>query len=141
MLLREQAMRCPHCSCNTAREVHLIASSDSLLRQSGKTGNGFISGISCLCGYWREPDFVAVMPDIPPKDAIPNQGAHPAEKTATYYIMLQFYDSIVAQLAQGASWYAVAKLLTQAGHRCKQSTLQKHFLLEQGKRCGDEKAT
>lgn len=58
---------------------------------------------------------------------------------ATQNIAVRFFDSIASQRKAGASFETIARLLTLAGHRCGDKTLQKYFLLEQAKRCGDEK--
>ncbi|MEI7815570.1 MAG: hypothetical protein WCI45_00135 [Desulfuromonadales bacterium] len=100
-----------------------------------------ISGVTCWkCGFWRDADIVPVVCGVPPRVDVSKRDYDPAEKTAVYHIVVKFFDSIAAQRGKGISWYTVAKLLTQSGHRCQEKTLQKYFLLEQGKRCGDEKA-
>lgn len=133
-------MSCPKCGTRL-REEHTFSGSSGLLRQSGGSATNMVSGFTCWkCGYWRDADVVPVVCGVPPKAGEPRREYDPVEKTATYHIVVKFFDSITTQRQKGVSWYAVAKLLTQAGHRCQEKTLQKHFLLEQGKRCGDEKA-
>lgn len=134
-------MICPKCTQNTARLVHEIGRSDSLARQDGVSGAAYISGISCLCGYWIDADVVPVMSVVPATPAEPKREYSTAEKTSVFYIVVKFFDSIADQREKGISWLVIARLLTQAGHRCQEKTLQKHFLLEQGKRCGDEKTS
>lgn len=132
-------MSCPRCG-TALREEHTFSGSSGLLRQSGESVTNMVSGFTCWnCGFWRDADVVPVMNSIPLTADEPKRD-YGVEKTATYHIVVKFFDSITAQREKGVSWYAVAKLLTQAGHRCQEKTLQKHFLLEQGKRCGDGKA-
>lgn len=129
-------MICPKCHANTAREVHIIGQADSLTRQDGISSAGYITGISCLCGYWRDVEVVPTMerPDIT------KQPYNPAGKTVTFPVVMRFYDSIAQQRKEGVSWYSIARLLCQAGHSCQEKTLQKYFMLEHDKRCGDGKA-
>lgn len=131
-------MICPHCKANTAREVHVMPRQDSLSRQNGGSGGGYISGISCLCGYWRDIDVPAVC-EVPPRVVVSGRGYDPAAKLAIYHIVVKFYDSITEQRKAGVSWYTVAQLLNQAGHKCQEKTLQKYFLIEHDKRCDSGK--
>ena len=89
------------------------------------------------CGCRVNADIDAVMQYQPVKANSVEFKWHAAQKVATYYIVVKFFDSIAAQRKSGASWYAIAKLLSQSGNRVQEKTLQKHFELEQGKRCDD----
>lgn len=60
-------------------------------------------------------------------------------RMVTQVIAIDFYDSIARQRAAKVTFETIARLLTQAGHRCNDRTLQKFFLLEKAKRCADEK--
>ncbi len=132
-------MTCPKCQARL-QPVQMFSGSSGLLRQNGGSASTEVNGVSCWrCGYWRDAEIVPVMGSVPLKSDEPKRVFDPVEKTATHFIVMKFYESIVVQRNAGASWYAVAQLLTQAGHRCQEKTLQKHFLMEQGKRCGDEK--
>jgi hypothetical protein len=56
---------------------------------------------------------------------------------ATIAIVLRFYGCIALCRAVSVTFEAIARQLTQAGHKCCDRTLQKYFLLEQGKRRSD----
>lgn len=128
-------MSCPKCGTRL-REERTFSGSSGLLRQSGGSATNMISGFTCWkCGYWRDADVVPVMMAVPTKSDEPRREWDPVEKTATHFIVVKFYDSIVKQREAGVSWYTVAQLLTQSGFRVQEKTLQKHFLLEQSKRC------
>lgn len=132
-------MHCPKCSTRLRAEQSFFGSS-GLLRQVGGVGTNVISGFSCWkCGYWRDAEIVPVVCGVPQLATAPKREYDPVEKTAIHYIVTNFFDSIKAQRESGASWYAIAKLLSQAGQRCQEKTLQKYFLAEHSKRCSHEK--
>lgn len=133
-------MRCPKCGAKLRAE-QTFSQPSGLTRQGGGGGVALISGVSCwCCGYWRDAEIEPVMAGVPMGGVEPGRDRDRAGRMTTQQIVAEFYDSIRVQRSAGASWDCVAKLLTQSGNRVNEKTLQKYFLLEQGKRCGDEKA-
>lgn len=125
-------MSCPKCGARLREETSYSGHS-GLMRQDGGSAPTVVSGLSCWrCGFWRDAVVVPVIAGVPPQDKAATY--NPAVKVAAHHIAVKFYDSIVRQRAAGVSWFIIASLLTKAGHRVQEKSLQKHFLLEQEKR-------
>ena len=135
-------MICPKCKAKL-RSEQMLSGQSGLLRQNGTGAVTLISGVTCWrCGYWRDDEVIpAMLRKIAPEPGETRPKIDCTERTATYHAVGKFFKNIAAQRASGASWYTVAQMLAQAGYRCQEKTLQKYFLLEQRKRCGDEETT
>jgi hypothetical protein len=140
--MREAFMICPKCG----KKMQLIkefSAPSSLCRQDGSGCHEWCEFYRCWnCSTRRYVNQEPVMAIDVKALEITKRRYNPAVKTAAHHIVVKFYKSISDQRQGGASWYAIAHLLSQAGHRCQEKTLQKHFLLEHDKRVmGNEAQT
>ncbi|CAB4211747.1 hypothetical protein UFOVP1419_16 [uncultured Caudovirales phage] len=126
-------MICPKCGASGPSMVPVsgLSQPSQLVRQD-VTGGTAINGFSCrICGKWLEQEIDPVR-GMPMAESRPRYD--PGVKTQAFYIAERFFESIVMLRERGASWFAVARLLTKIGHRCQERTLQKYFLKEQSRR-------
>lgn len=119
-------MNCPRCAARGFRADHGFSGASGLRRQDGGSAAVAYNGMSCwCCGHWQEVGIESVMPDIPRDVRISQRD-----------VVVKFFDSITKQVAAGATWYTIAHLLNQAGHRVQDKGLKKWFEIEQAERHG-----
>src|SRR6185369_6647277 len=129
-------MNCPKCGA-TMRHERALSGPSGLRRQDGAGTTTIVSGHTCWrCGKWVDDDVAPVLDYVPEPAKKPGVVKHsPEDTTAVYYIVNRFFDSITRQLAIGASWFTITKLVNRLdGSKCQEKTLQKHYLREQARR-------
>lgn len=133
-------MICPKCGKRMCG-FDGVSQVSQLSRQDSACGHE-VHGSRCWnCGKWIDAERVPVCPMPGPTPATgPSARYNEPVKSAAFALVERFFESMLAQRQAGASWHTVAKLMAQAGQYCQEKTLQKYFMLEQRRRCGDEQA-